>query len=208
MAIWYDLDPPSPEQYLETWTRWLELAENPLSLDEGWEGRVRGLARLGEASRAQALLDDYRGRLSDEQRETRRVALMRSDAEVALADDRADEAVSLLRAARDANTETYQDRNLAWLLAEAYDESGNADSAVAYYELYLETHHIFQLFQDFLYYAATLRRLGELYEERGDREKAVEYYSRFVDLWAEADPELQLIVTDVRGRVARLVGER
>jgi tetratricopeptide (TPR) repeat protein len=132
---------------------------------------------------------------------------MRSDAEVVLAAGRADEAVSLLRTARDVNTGPWQDRNLAWLLAEAYDKSGNADSAMAYYELYQETHHIGQIFQDFWYLPATLRRLGELYEERGDRETAAEYYSRFVDLWAEADPELQPIVEDIRGRVVRLVGE-
>ncbi len=206
LAIWYDLDPPSPEQYLETWGRRLEIADNP---NQGgpWERAVLALARLGEASRAQALLDDYRGRLSDEQRENRRVALMRSGAEVALANDRADEAVSLLRTARDATTRPGQDRSLAWLLAEAYDGSGNADSAVAYYEVYLETHLVFQLFQDSRYYPATLRRLGELYEERGDREKAAGYYSRFVDLWAEADAGLQPIVEDVRGRIVRLVGE-
>ncbi len=184
----------------------MEIVENP-NAGGPWEDAVRALARLGEASRAQALLDEYRGRLSDEEGENRRVALMRSDAEVALADNRAGDAVSLLRTARDATTASFQDRNLAWLLAEAYDESGNADSAVAYYELYLETHHLFQLFQDYRYYPATLRRLGELYEERGDREKAAEYYSRFVDLWAEADAGLQTVVEDVRGRLVRLVGE-
>ena len=206
LAIWYDLDPPSPDRYFDLWSRWSEMTENPLR-GGSWETTVRSLARLGEASRTQALLDDYRGRLSDQQRENRRVALMRSDAEIALAADRADEAVSLLRTARDATTGDFQDRNLAWLLAEAYDESGNADSAVAYYELYLETRNARQIFQDFRYLPATLRRLGELYEERGDREKAAEYYSRFVDLWAEADAELQPMVEDVRGRVARLVGE-
>ncbi len=133
---------------------------------------------------------------------------MQLDAEVALAGDRSDEAVSLLRGARDEETNPFLDRPLAWFLAEAYDESGNADSAVVYYELYLETPLVFQLFQDLLYLPSTLRRLGELYEERGDREKAVEYYSRFVDLWVDADADLQPTVEDIRGRVARLVRER
>ncbi len=52
------------------------------------------------------------------------------------------------------------------------------------------------------------KRLGELYEAQGDREKAVEYYDQFVELWAEADSELQPVVRDVRARIARLVGER
>jgi tetratricopeptide (TPR) repeat protein len=194
-AIWYDLDPPSPSEYLAIWNRWLETTDNPLRGDR-WESVVRALARLGETRRAQDLLDDYRGRLSDEQRENRRVALMRSDAEIALAADRADEAVSLLRTARDVNTGRFNDRGLAWLLAEAYDESGNADSAVAYYELYLETHVIFQIFQDFWYLPAALRRLGELYEERGDREKAAEYYSRLNGDWRLQNVDCRLGATD------------
>ncbi len=51
------------------------------------------------------------------------------------------------------------------------------------------------------------KRLGELYEERNDRDKAVEYYNELVELWKDADPELQPQVEDVRGRIARLEGE-
>jgi hypothetical protein len=64
------------------------------------------------------------------------------------------------------------------------------------------------LFWDFPELARTYQRLGELYEQRGNREKAVEWYSRFTDLWAGADPALQPIVQDVRGRIQRLTGER
>ena len=53
-----------------------------------------------------------------------------------------------------------------------------------------------------------LRRLGALYEEMGERDKAVEYYSRFVELWKDADPELQPVVADVGARIVQLVGER
>ncbi len=56
--------------------------------------------------------------------------------------------------------------------------------------------------------APTYKRLGELYEERGNRDKAVEFYSEFVDLWEGADAELQPLVEDVRGRIARLISER
>ena len=45
------------------------------------------------------------------------------------------------------------------------------------------------------------------YEARGDRAKALEYYGRFVNLWKDADPELQPVVRDVRARMARLAGE-
>ena len=39
-------------------------------------------------------------------------------------------------------------------------------------------------------------------------QKAVEYYDRFVNLWTDADAELQPVVRAVRARVADLVGER
>jgi tetratricopeptide (TPR) repeat protein len=48
------------------------------------------------------------------------------------------------------------------------------------------------------------QRLGELYEQKGNVEKALEHYSAFVELWKDADPELQPRVRDVRGRIQRL----
>jgi hypothetical protein len=47
-----------------------------------------------------------------------------------------------------------------------------------------------------------------MYEERDEIDKAIDHYSRFVELWQDADVELQPVVEEVRGRIARLVGER
>jgi tetratricopeptide (TPR) repeat protein len=55
--------------------------------------------------------------------------------------------------------------------------------------------------------APTYKRLGELYESRGDRKRAADYYGRFVELWKDADPELQPTVREVRGRLAHLAQE-
>jgi hypothetical protein len=52
--------------------------------------------------------------------------------------------------------------------------------------------------------APTLYRLGELYENAGDVRHATEYYGRFVDLWKNADPELQPKVAVARGRMDRM----
>jgi serine/threonine protein kinase len=52
-----------------------------------------------------------------------------------------------------------------------------------------------------------LKRSGELYEAKGDRAKAADRYRRFVDLWKDADPELQPGVREVRARLARLSTE-
>jgi len=52
--------------------------------------------------------------------------------------------------------------------------------------------------------APSARRLGELYEAKGERVKAAHYYQMFVDLWKNAEPELQPQVLDVKRRLARL----
>jgi tetratricopeptide (TPR) repeat protein len=93
-------------------------------------------------------------------------------------------------------------------LATAYDRAHTVDSALAYYERTVTMPAIGRVFEDARTLAATLKRLGELYEQRGNRAKALGYYGRFVDLWKEADPELQPVVKDVRARIARLAGER
>ena len=43
-----------------------------------------------------------------------------------------------------------------------------------------------------------------LYGAKGMPEKALEHYETFVELWKNADPELQSRVRDVRGRIERL----
>ena len=92
-------------------------------------------------------------------------------------------------------------------MAQFFDAAGQADSALAYWQQYAD------LLLGFVGVDAAQRargfvRLGELLQEVGDTERAVRYYGDFVDLWEGADAELQPRVDDVRGRIARLVGER
>jgi tetratricopeptide (TPR) repeat protein len=91
-------------------------------------------------------------------------------------------------------------------LARAFDMAGESDSALAYWEAYA-TSPVRWSFMDATELPTSYRRVGELYEAEGDAERALEYYNRFVELWQDADPELQPIVQDVRRRMARLVGE-
>ena len=65
----------------------------------------------------------------------------------------------------------------------------------------------FRLFDDSYNLAPVLRRTGELYEARGDRTRAAATYQRFVDLWRNADPELQPQVIEVKRRLAGLTAE-
>jgi hypothetical protein len=59
--------------------------------------------------------------------------------------------------------------------------------------------------QNYSWYAAGIhKRLGELYDARKEREKAIAHYSKFVELWKDADPELQPKVAEVKRRLAEL----
>ena len=80
------------------------------------------------------------------------------------------------------------------------------DSAITWYEHYVNTPTTQRLGveQDVVTLPPVLRRLGELYEAKGDRANAARYYSRFVELWKDADPELQPQVAEIRSRLARL----
>jgi tetratricopeptide (TPR) repeat protein len=121
--------------------------------------------------------------------------------EIALAEGRYPEATHEFRAALSAG-----DCWTCWLprLASAYDLAGNADSAIAVFERYIDFPGMGKNIDDGLYLAGSHKRLGELYEAKGDRQRAARHYTTFVELWKKADPELQPQVNEVRKRLARL----
>jgi hypothetical protein len=46
-----------------------------------------------------------------------------------------------------------------------------------------------------------------IHDEAGDREKAVEYCARYVELWADADPELKPRVEAAQRRIDEIFAE-
>jgi tRNA A-37 threonylcarbamoyl transferase component Bud32/tetratricopeptide (TPR) repeat protein/TolB-like protein len=88
----------------------------------------------------------------------------------------------------------------------AYDLAHDPDSAITAFRTYLNTPswHRYQGPNDPLYLAAVYKRLGELYVAKGDARDAATYFTKFIDLWKNADPELQPKVAEVRQRLARL----
>jgi DNA-binding SARP family transcriptional activator/Tfp pilus assembly protein PilF len=89
-------------------------------------------------------------------------------------------------------------------LGRAYELAGQADSAIAVYERYLITPFIKRSFWDSFSLALTYERLGALYEQQGDRPKAIHYYGKLVELWNDADPELQPRVEAARRAIESL----
>jgi tetratricopeptide (TPR) repeat protein len=87
----------------------------------------------------------------------------------------------------------------------AFDLAQQPDSAIAAFTKFVQSTSLNGRYNtDGFFLAGSYKRLGELWEAKGDRAKAVNYYTKFIDLWKDADPDLQPKVTEVRKRLARL----
>ena len=71
-------------------------------------------------------------------------------------------------------------------LARAHDVAGRTRTRIEWYRRELEVARTTPPDRPILF-----ERLGQLYDETGDLENAAVYYARFVELWADADAELQ-----------------
>jgi eukaryotic-like serine/threonine-protein kinase len=127
------------------------------------------------------------------------------DAVIAYSEKRPRDAIDSLRAGASAvncNACTLYE------LAQAYDLAGEVDSTIAVFTRALTVPEFDRIQIDADWLAVAYRRLGELHAQRGERNQALDYYGRFVDLWKDADSDLQPQVRDVKQRMARLTGER
>ncbi|MBI2614174.1 MAG: tetratricopeptide repeat protein, partial [Gemmatimonadetes bacterium] len=211
--VWFGPDPVRLGPELERlWQRNQPLVTARIPLGRRYQLFIPILALAGRPSAARRLFEELRSSFEERERQNFRILLWAMEAWVALAEGRPREAVAAYQAIRDDYKEACPGCVLA-RIGNAYDQAGEADSAVSYLERYVETPPVtfgppgVPWLEDDRWLGRTYRRLGELYEQRGDREKAIEYYNRFVELWKGADPELQPPVRDVKQRMARLVGE-
>ena len=165
-------------------------------------------AWAGKPDRSRAILAQYASEVRDTTlRRSQIPAVQYAQAEIALAEGKPLEALQLFR-----KSDTLPDGPNGGCgacihapIARAFDQARMADSAILSFERFLSIpSNPLSLNTHPSYLAGTYKRLGELYEQKGNTEKAIEYYRKFVELWKNADPELQPKVTDVRRRLARL----
>lgn len=91
-----------------------------------------------------------------------------------------------------------------FLRAELEAELGDSETARAYYMGLDEAWSPF----DHFYRPVVYERLGRLAERQGDVDGAIAHYARFVDMWADCDPELVPIRDAVAARRDALVRDR
>lgn len=127
--------------------------------------------------------------------------------EIAMAERRPQDAIAQFR--RVIGSELFCAICGSGALARAFDAAGMRDSVVAVYERSLASRiPSDRRIEDIMERARALKRLGELYEDRGNLARAIRRYREFIELWKDADPELQPVVADVRERIARLEARR
>jgi tetratricopeptide (TPR) repeat protein len=176
-----------------------------LELRVGYLGAAMTYAVAGQPAGAKRLIAKYDAEVRDTlQRKRQRMYYGDVSGWIALREDRPDEAISHFRRALDNGLHDCSQCLLAGL-GLAFEKSGALDSAIASFERAVnETQAFYYPMQAAPFYPLSYRRLGDLYEQRGDTGKAVTYYTKFVNIWAKADPELQPKVAEVRAHLKRL----
>jgi tRNA A-37 threonylcarbamoyl transferase component Bud32/TolB-like protein len=167
--------------------------------DRPYLALAEAYALAGRPDRAKALVQAFDKVLPDAKQPADRIARSRAQGEIAIAEKRFGDAVTAFRAA---------DIGLCVIcampdIARAYDLSSQPDSAIATYERYLTTPS-YTRGTDATQLAPARKRLAELYDAKGNRAKAIEHYKAFIELWKNADPELQPAVIHARQRLAAL----
>ena len=169
-------------------------------------GVAQVYALAGGPERARELVSEFRARADSATLADSYTGLNSTLGIIALAEDRPHDALRYFREVRDSVPACA----LCVLpeIAEAYEQMGQLDSAVAVYERYLETPALFRSGQDSGNLPRILRRLASVHSRLGHRTEAAEYYARFIELWSDAEPELQPLVGEARERLAELAEEQ
>jgi serine/threonine-protein kinase len=89
---------------------------------------------------------------------------------------------------------------LRFWIAEILLALGRPDEAQPYFESMANT-----IWED---WPPSLERLAQIHDQAGELDRSAEYYARFVELWADADEELQPRVQAAQARLEEIVRER
>ena len=83
----------------------------------------------------------------------------------------------------------------------------DADSVIVYGEAYVDRPGMFRVFSDASTLGPAMEELAQRHDELGDLLNAARHYAAFVELWADADEELQPRVRAGQARLERILRE-
>jgi tetratricopeptide (TPR) repeat protein len=173
-------------------------------LDRGYVEVLRMLANTGSRAEVEAMVSEFEAVVPAEYRQDLEDDYLGWEGVLLAREGRYEEAIATLRKREIRACELCRYIPLAPI----YDAAGVADSAVALYERYVNAFANYRIFFDANRLGPALERLGQLYDGQGDLENAAVYYARFVELWADADSELQPRVEAARARLEEIIRER
>jgi len=189
-----------------------ELDRHPLDglepLDRPYVQLSELFARAGRPERARALLDEMRAAVDATRLRRHQRDIHRAEGEIAIAEGRPDEAIESFRRASGGFCHICPLSGMAL----AYESAGQPDSAAAVHRRYVETPYS-DRFLPYTYplgqaLGPTYERLAELYDQLGDGVNAARFYAAFVELWADADEELQPRVRAAQSRLEAILEAR
>jgi tetratricopeptide (TPR) repeat protein len=96
------------------------------------------------------------------------------------------------------SSELYTLGHARYLRGMALQETGQGEEAIRWYATLISSPYELVLRGPMYFHR------GRIYEESGDRDRAAAHYRMFVDLWKNADPELQPMVEEARAALQRL----
>jgi tetratricopeptide (TPR) repeat protein len=173
-------------------------------MNRNYLGAAFTYARLGDRATVERLVSEFEAAVPEEYRPDTEDTYLDLEGVLLLGEGRWEESLEKQRQ-RD-----FEDCVLCRYIPMAilFDSLGVRDSAIVYYERFVEADSHARLGWDSNVLALSNERLGYLWDEAGDPEKASIYLARFIELWDEADAELQPRVDAARARLAEILRER
>lgn len=182
--------------------------EDMNALDRPYLELAELFAAAGDPVRARTLLEWFDAEVPVELRGGMEPDLDRAAAEIALAEGDHAAAIELFERSDQGYCLVCPFHGLA----RAYEASGQPDSAIVSLEEYVNSTWFLRFYGEEYGLGAllgpSLERLAQLYDEADDPENAAPYYARFVELWEDADPQLQPRVQAARRRLEQIIDAR
>jgi len=190
--------------------RALERANEVVSLDElpfadrDHANRAALLAALGQVEDARVVLEEFEIGADADMKRAAENNVFRALGQIALAEGDAGQALEFFRRSDRGRCSICPKLGMAL----AFEAAGQPDSALAWFESYLDDRQPNRMYWDQAGLGYSLQKAARLADSLSDTDTAALYYAQFVELWADADAELQPQVEAARGRLEVILRER